>query len=78
MGLPVVLFQSSIDVSLQDHAYRSEGFKKITELKSAVALEILRRGYDVSWTDVDIAFFKNPIPALQKLKHDCVIQSDAP
>jgi hypothetical protein len=27
---------------------------------------------------VDIAFFKNPIPALQKLKHDFVIQSNAP
>ena len=75
MGL---LFQSSIDVSLQDHAYRTEGFKKITKLKAAVVLEILRRGNDVSWTDVDIAFFKNPIPALQKLKHDFVIQSNAP
>jgi hypothetical protein len=78
MGLSVFLFPSNIDVSLQDHAYGTEGFEKITKLKSAAVLEILCRGYDVTWTDVDIAFFKSPIPALQNPKHVFVLQSNAP
>ena len=59
-------------------AYGSQGFRKVTKLKSQVVLAILRMGYDVTWTDTDIAWLKNPIPLMAAMQSDFVVQSNAP
>eukprot|EP01135_Chromosphaera_perkinsii_P002154 Nk52_evm88s217 gene=Nk52_evmTU88s217 len=63
-----------------DGKYGGDAFKKITKIKSIQVLMLLQMGYDVFWTDVDIWYFKNPIPYLKAYakKHDIVIQSNAP
>lgn len=35
-------------------AYGSQGFKTVTKLKSQVVLEILKMGYDVTWTGMHV------------------------
>lgn len=63
MGLPVFLYRSNVLFNMNtDMAYGSQAFRKVTKLKSQVVLQILRMGYDVTWTDTDIAWFQNPLP----------------
>jgi hypothetical protein len=50
----------------------------MTKLKSKLVRDILVKGYDVTWTDTDIIWFKSPIEYLRNLKSDFVIQSNAP
>lgn len=79
MGLPVFYYQSQLgDARQLEAAYGSEGFKSLTKLKSQIALEILRLGYDVVWTDSDIVWFQNPLPLLAAMPSDLVVQSNAP
>lgn len=79
MGLPIFYYQTDVDIdSRVDLAYGSKEFRKVTKLKSQVALEILRMGYDVIWTDTDIAWLQNPLPMLAAMESDFVIQSNAP
>eukprot|EP00041_Stephanoeca_diplocostata_P009918 m.156830 g.156830 ORF g.156830 m.156830 type:complete len:742 (+) comp17950_c0_seq8:272-2497(+) len=79
MGLPIFYFQTDVDVNhAADLAYGSKAFRKVTKLKSQVVLEILRMGYDVTWTDTDIAWLRNPIPILEAMASDFVVQSNAP
>ena len=77
MGVPVFLYRSSVGHS-GDMSYGTQAFKKVTKLKSKVVLEILRMGYDVTWTDTDIVWFDNPIPLLRSMESDFVVQSNAP
>lgn len=79
MGLPIFYYQSDVAVDAsRDLAYGSKEFRKVTKLKSQVVLEILRMGYDVIWTDTDIAWFQNPLPLLASMESDFVVQSNAP
>lgn len=50
-------------LTARDLEYGSNGFKSVTKLKSQVVLQVLRAGYDAIWTDTDIMWFKNPLPA---------------
>ncbi|EDQ92757.1 uncharacterized protein MONBRDRAFT_4746 [Monosiga brevicollis MX1] len=52
MGLPVFFYQASDISGLTSHdlEYGSQHFKKVTKLKSQVVLQILKLGYDVTWT----------------------------
>mmetsp|Transcript_21205 Transcript_21205/g.55302 ORF Transcript_21205/g.55302 Transcript_21205/m.55302 type:complete len:734 (+) Transcript_21205:388-2589(+) len=79
MGLPIFYFQTDVAVDVgRDLAYGSKEFRKVTKLKSQVVLEILRMGYDVIWTDTDIAWLQNPLPKLAAMESDFVVQSNAP
>eukprot|EP00730_Choanoeca_flexa_P013016 TRINITY_DN4884_c0_g1_i1.p1 TRINITY_DN4884_c0_g1~~TRINITY_DN4884_c0_g1_i1.p1 ORF type:complete len:412 (+),score=79.74 TRINITY_DN4884_c0_g1_i1:3-1238(+) len=80
MGLPVFFYQSQdlSGLTSLDLEYGSQHFRKVTKLKSQVVLQILRLGYDVTWTDTDIYWFRNPIPLLAQMESDFVVQSNAP
>eukprot|EP00053_Salpingoeca_punica_P009097 m.81418 g.81418 ORF g.81418 m.81418 type:complete len:764 (-) comp14876_c0_seq3:854-3145(-) len=80
MGIPVFFYQSEAmkGLSPRDMVYGSEGFKSVTKLKSQMVLQILRMGYDVTWTDTDIVWFRDPMPLLSGMKSDFVVQSNAP
>lgn len=60
--------------------YGSHGFRTVTKLKSSAVLQILERGYSVVWSDLDIAWFADPIATLQGfIDHGEIgIQSNAP
>lgn len=49
-------------LTASDLEYGSSGFKSVTKLKSQVVLQVLKLGYDATWTDTDIVWFKNPLP----------------
>eukprot|EP00045_Choanoeca_perplexa_P012107 m.130774 g.130774 ORF g.130774 m.130774 type:complete len:716 (+) comp15888_c0_seq4:182-2329(+) len=80
MGLPIFFYQSPDVAGLTSHdlEYGSQHFRKVTKLKSQVVLQILRLGYDVTWTDTDIYWFRNPLPLLGSMSSDFVVQSNAP
>eukprot|EP00052_Salpingoeca_macrocollata_P017587 m.143482 g.143482 ORF g.143482 m.143482 type:complete len:775 (-) comp20434_c0_seq2:60-2384(-) len=80
MGVPAFYYQSGSmrAMAARDMVYGSEGFKTVTKLKSQIVLQILELGYDVTWTDTDIVWLQNPIPALQAMPSDFVVQSNAP
>jgi hypothetical protein len=63
------------------HEWNSDGFRYITKLKSQQVLRLLKQGYDVLWTDVDVFWKANPMPDLLRLlakdDHDVLNQSDA-
>ena len=40
-------------------------FKSITKLKSRLVLQVLKLGYNVLWSDVDIVWFKDPLPEFE-------------
>ena len=44
--------------------YGTNCFRKITKQKSQAVLSILRKGYHVLWTDMDVVWLQNPIPDL--------------
>ena len=81
MGLPVFLYETDVFGKINmkvDMAYGSQAFRKVTKLKSQVVLAILKKGYDVTWTDTDIAWLQNPIPLMANMESDFVVQSNAP
>eukprot|EP00042_Codosiga_hollandica_P056372 m.811257 g.811257 ORF g.811257 m.811257 type:complete len:71 (-) comp59333_c0_seq10:37-249(-) len=45
---------------------------------SKVVLSIVKLGYDVTWCDSDILWFRNPMPYLATLSSDFAVQSNAP
>jgi len=63
------------------YEWNSDGFKRITKLKSQQVLRLLKQGYNVLWTDLDVIWKANPMPDLLRLlakdDHDVLIQSDA-
>lgn len=44
--------------------FGSQCFRKFTKLKSRAVLRIIRTGYSVLWSDVDIVWYKDPLPDL--------------
>jgi hypothetical protein len=60
--------------------FGSQGFRTVTKLKSATVLQVLELGYSVVWSDLDIAWFDDPLTTLQGYldKGELAIQSNAP
>lgn len=56
--------------------YGDAMFKKITHMKTLVILEALLLNYTVVIVDVDIVFFRNPLPAIQCHICDIAMQRD--
>ncbi|KAL6620525.1 hypothetical protein ACP70R_035664 [Stipagrostis hirtigluma subsp. patula] len=67
-GLPV--FRDPLapkNVSFDDCHFGTNCFQRVTKVKSRIVLEILRLGYNVLLSDVDVYWFHNPIPFLYSL-----------
>ncbi|KAK9751080.1 hypothetical protein RND81_02G240200 [Saponaria officinalis] len=65
-GLPV--FKDSLaprNISFNDCHFGTTCFQKVTKTKSRLVLRILEMGYNVLLSDVDVYWFKNPLPLLQ-------------
>ncbi|KAH7373296.1 hypothetical protein KP509_17G049000 [Ceratopteris richardii] len=57
--------------------FASECFKRVSKLKSMSVLKVLRKGFSVLWSDVDIVWFANPLQHLLSFGYGTiVIQSD--
>ncbi|KAD2803964.1 hypothetical protein E3N88_37341 [Mikania micrantha] len=64
-GLPV--FRDRLapsNISFDDCHFGTGCFQRVTKVKSRVVLEILKLGYNVLMSDVDVYWFKNPLPLL--------------
>ncbi|CAI9093017.1 OLC1v1028414C1 [Oldenlandia corymbosa var. corymbosa] len=64
-GLPVFAYEAApTNISFDDCHFGTECFQKVTKVKSRVVLQILKLGYNVLMSDVDVYWFKNPLPFL--------------
>lgn len=64
-GLPV--FKDSLapnNVSFNNCHFGTECFQRVTKVKSRLVLQILKLGYNVLLSDVDVYWFQNPLPLL--------------
>lgn len=64
-GLPV--FRDRLapsNISYDDCHFGTNCFQRVTKVKSRVALQILKLGYNLLMSDVDVYWFKNPLPLL--------------
>ncbi|PXF50048.1 Beta-arabinofuranosyltransferase RAY1 [Gracilariopsis chorda] len=64
--------------SLSESHFGTALFIETSRRKSQLVLSILRLGYNVIFSDVDVALLQNPIPHLLSYNSDIVIQSDRP
>ncbi|KAI5019517.1 hypothetical protein ZWY2020_044405 [Hordeum vulgare] len=67
-GLPV--FRDPLspkNVSFDDCHFGTQCFKRVTKVKSRIVLEIIRMGYNVLLSDVDVYWFRNPVQFLYSL-----------
>ncbi|RCV16970.1 hypothetical protein SETIT_3G181400v2 [Setaria italica] len=67
-GLPV--FRDPLspkNVSFDDCHFGTKCFQQVTKVKSRIVLEILKLGYNVLLSDVDVYWFDNPMPFLYSL-----------
>ncbi|CAN6346206.1 unnamed protein product [Urochloa humidicola] len=67
-GLPV--FRDPLspkNVSFDDCHFGTKCFQQVTKVKSRIVLEILKLGYNVLLSDVDVYWFHNPVPFLYSL-----------
>ncbi|GJP42901.1 hypothetical protein CLOM_g2431 [Closterium sp. NIES-68] len=66
-GLAVYHEQVSVGyqgLNSKDCVFGSQCFRQFTKLKSRSVLKVLKQGYSVLWTDVDIVWFSDPLPDL--------------
>ncbi|KAL8519174.1 hypothetical protein ACS0TY_010200 [Phlomoides rotata] len=64
-GLPVVKCASPpTNISFNNCHFGTECFQKVTKVKSRTVLQILKLGYNVLLSDVDVYWFKNPLKYL--------------
>lgn len=64
-GLPVFKDpQAPGNISFNDCHFGTTCFQRVTKVKSRLVLQILKLGYNVLMSDVDVYWFKNPLPVL--------------
>lgn len=65
---------------MKKNDYGSQVFRTVTKLKSLAVLQVLERGFSVVWSDLDIAWFADPVATLQVFldNGELGIQSNAP
>lgn len=77
-GLPV--FKDSLaprNITFNDCHFGTECFQRVTKVKSRIALQILNLGYNVLLSDVDVYWFRNPLPMLSSFGPSVLVaQSD--
>eukprot|EP01018_Ginkgo_biloba_P023351 Gb_30925 [translate_table: standard] len=64
-GLPVFMDGPAMNISFDDCHFGSQCFQRVTKVKSRIVLQILQLGYNVLLSDVDVYWFKDPIPYLK-------------
>jgi hypothetical protein len=64
-GLPVFMDGPAMNISFNDCHFGTRCFQRVTKVKSRVVLQILRLGYHVLLSDVDVYWFKDPMPYLK-------------
>ncbi|KAM7250153.1 hypothetical protein ACFE04_022036 [Oxalis oulophora] len=52
------------NISFDDCHFGTNCFQRVTKVKSRIVLKILKLGYNVLLSDVDVYWFKNPLPLL--------------
>ncbi|KAI5077958.1 hypothetical protein GOP47_0007782 [Adiantum capillus-veneris] len=76
-GLPVFMIGPGMDLGFNDCHFGTECFKKVTKMKSRMVLDVLRLGYRVLFSDVDVYWFRNPMEYLMSFgPRTIVAQSD--
>ncbi|KAJ4787801.1 Nucleotide-diphospho-sugar transferase family protein [Rhynchospora pubera] len=64
-GLPVFMdTKSPKNISFDDCHFGTECFQRVTKVKSRMVLKILKLGYNVLLSDIDVYWFQNPLPYL--------------
>ncbi|XP_024989473.1 beta-arabinofuranosyltransferase RAY1 isoform X2 [Cynara cardunculus var. scolymus] len=64
-GLPVFRDRlAPTNISYNDCHFGTNCFQRVTKVKSRVVLQILKLGYNLLMSDVDVYWFKNPLPLL--------------
>ncbi|KAL3649796.1 hypothetical protein CASFOL_006199 [Castilleja foliolosa] len=64
-GLPVIKCSyPTTNISFDDCHFGTKCFQKVTKVKSRTVLQILKLGYNVLLSDVDVYWFKNPLTYL--------------
>ncbi|XP_044492266.1 beta-arabinofuranosyltransferase RAY1 isoform X3 [Mangifera indica] len=64
-GLPVFNDPSApSNISFNDCHFGTKCFQRVTKVKSRIVLQILKLGYNVLLSDVDVYWFRNPLPLL--------------
>lgn len=65
-GLPVFSEPTSApgNISFDDCHFGTKCFQRVTKVKSRTVLKILELGYNVLLSDVDVYWFRNPLPML--------------
>ncbi len=56
--------------------FGTTSFLETSRRKSLLVLHVLRLGYDVLFSDVDVIWVRNPVRAMTKFPSDIVLQSD--
>ncbi|KAI3968465.1 hypothetical protein MKX01_007775, partial [Papaver californicum] len=65
-GLPV--FEdphAPTDISFNKCHFGTKCFQNVTKVKSRLVLKVLKMGYSVLLSDVDVYWFENPLPYLR-------------
>lgn len=52
------------EISFNDCHFGTKCFQSVTKVKSRLVLKILKLGYNVLLSDVDVYWFRNPFPFL--------------
>lgn len=65
------------NISYDNCHFGSDCFLNVTKVKSRLVLQILKLGYNVLLSDVDVYWFRNPLPFLHSFGPSVlVVQSD--
>ncbi|KAJ0241197.1 Beta-arabinofuranosyltransferase RAY1 [Hirschfeldia incana] len=77
-GLPVFFDpHAPKNISFNDCHFGSKCFQRVTKVKSRTVLKILKMGYNVLLSDVDVYWFRNPLPLLHSFGPSVLVaQSD--
>lgn len=77
-GLPV--FKDPLapsDISFNDCHFGTKCFQRVTKVKSRIVLQILKMGFNTLLSDVDVYWFKNPLPLVSSFGPGVIVaQSD--
>ncbi|KAL2344393.1 hypothetical protein Fmac_005678 [Flemingia macrophylla] len=52
------------NISFYDCHFGTKCFQRVTKVKSRIVLKILKLGYNILLSDVDVYWFRNPVPLL--------------
>ena len=68
---------AQVDWKEKQCVFGSLCFKAMTKLKSRAVLRVLKLGYNVLWSDVDITWFRDPLPEFWAMGMNTMpVQSD--